>query len=30
VGVEAVLQSEQYLGRLAALAAADDVAEVVE
>jgi hypothetical protein len=30
VGVEAVLQSEQHLGRLAALAAAGDVAEVVE
>ena len=30
MGVEAVLQSEQHLGRLAALTAADDVAEVVE
>ena len=30
VGVEAVLQPEQHLGRLAALPAPDDVAEVVE
>jgi DNA-binding transcriptional LysR family regulator len=30
VGVEAVLQAEQHLGRLAALSAPDDVAEVVE
>jgi hypothetical protein len=30
MGVEAVLQPEQHLGRLAALAAPDDVAEVVE